>query len=160
MKPGAQGFFKRPCLRVSCGNNPEDASWPADISTGLLQTLHDFQYVRAYSRPCYMHLDGQALSMFRTVRLAVKEWLAESRGNIPNLDSKHCEFLEQKLLFASSDILRDASARMRMAQALESQSKVALPAQRDARRHVPPTAGYSLWFIMKAIFRFTENFSL
>ena len=37
MKPDQTGWFKRPCLRVSMGNNEQIQEFPADVATGLLQ---------------------------------------------------------------------------------------------------------------------------
>ena len=37
MKPGPQGWFKRPCLRVSMGNNDQVDDFPAEVATGLLR---------------------------------------------------------------------------------------------------------------------------
>ena len=37
MKPGPQGWFKRPCLRVSMGNNEQVDDFPAEVATGLLR---------------------------------------------------------------------------------------------------------------------------
>ena len=205
MKPGPQGWFKRPCLRVSMGNNEHIEDFPAEVATGLLrahaifktnqtqqkkisesreipgisqtkigttarcfdhevhtklgkvntrekelqnilstpmpetmniadphntshrpssktratgllQALHDHQYRNNFHEPSYIHADGKALTLFRIVLRTVKEWITEHEDQIK-------PHTVQKLLFAHSDILRDASARMRMAQAMEAQNQ-------------------------------------
>ena len=116
LRPGPQGWFKRPCLRVSMGHNEHINDFPAEYATGLIQALHDFQFLQANQTPTYIHADASALTLFRAVQSAIKEWIQDNEENVDR-------FLQVKLLFSYSDILRDASARMRMVQCLEAQNK-------------------------------------
>ena len=84
---------------------------------GPLQTLHDHQYRHAFTSPVYIHPDGEACTLLQIVTAAIKKWAADKED-----EAEQC--IIQKLSFAYSDILRDASARMRMAQALETQNKL------------------------------------
>ena len=91
--------------------------WTKNASAGLLQTLHDHQYRHAFKSPVYIHPDGEACTLLQIVTAAIKKWAADKED-----EAEQC--IIQKLSFAYSDILRDASARMRMAQALETQNKL------------------------------------
>ena len=84
---------------------------------GLLQTLHDHQYRHAFTSPVYIHPGGEACTLLQIVTAAIKKWAADKED-----EAEQC--IIQKLSFAYSDILRDASARMRMAQALETPNKL------------------------------------
>lgn len=142
LRPGPQGFFKRLQFAIAPDRIPVDDAVETDHSMGFYQYLHDCMFSHPYVVASYLHLDGQALTLFRTVLRAVSDWLEakESEG------VKVSRWFAIKLGFTFSDLLRSACVNMRMVQSLERQAgKLKFDVSRTSINPEELMAGFHGW---------------
>ena len=85
MRPTANGWQKRLAFTVSPTKNPLDEDACDATSMGLLQGSHDHMMLGPMGQKMHLHLDEFALSMHRTVRRAVVEWIEASSARVCSL---------------------------------------------------------------------------
>jgi hypothetical protein len=125
MKPHPHGFQKRFHLTVSCDHPPCEKSQQCLDAQKVLHELHEWMSkhffhdgAEAENEGCQAvnHLDGFALTLFRAATEAAKKFVAEGAN------AAAARWLDAKLKYVSSDLLKFANAAMRMSQFLASLS--------------------------------------
>ena len=116
LRPSVQAFFKPVPARWSPGRNYCAETLDASHATGLLQGQHDYMFTTPYNTPRYLHCGPQALSMLRTIKQAILDFLDERK----ELGLSLSTWDEIFLLFATSHLLRDTNARFEMVRYLET----------------------------------------
>ena len=143
MRPIAHGFQKRFHLTVSCDHPPCDKAQDCKDSLSVLSRFHswmgehffndgaeDEEEEDALGGASHIYLDGFALTVFRAAEETAKKFVAEGAY------STTARWLDVKLKYIASDVLKFANASMRMSQFLTSLSAAPEASTDHQRREI------------------------
>jgi hypothetical protein len=115
LTPTAQGLHKRfafGCVPEGWMPDESFSMYPCAQSKAAIQNIHSFLIKQALPHKSTISLDGFALAVYDAIAAGVTEFLQSPDGRRCN------KWLRPKLLFFRSDLLRQASIVMRIAQGL------------------------------------------